>query len=461
MLKSASFAGMLELAIKFGGLLVLLPLVLNVFGAGDVAIWLLFNAIFSFTQLLNIGLTPTVTRFVAYKQSDSISSNDSVVASEAILSSSATCLVSCVDQTFNRISWSAIIVLISLGTLVVLDPVGACSDQASGWLAWLVIVVSSSLQLRSGKYRAYLCGVNKVALVAQVGAALSLLSLVSGVVCLLLGGQLFALVLVSQLAVVIGYACFRHLALSTKEKVLWRPTSKIEKRVLANIMSASWRSITGVMFSHGVLLLTGMIVANVSDARESAAYLLAIRLIQGISSVSRVPFYVKLPHLAKLFIQADTDTIIDVARQRMLIANLLLVLGCISVYLFGETILTVIGADTGFVSNGVWAVFSMATIFERIGAMHLQMYTLSNDVVWHIANGLAGSLTLLLFPPMLYSIGILGIAITLLCSNMFFYAPYCYIKNQRLFKFSFWEMNFLPNVIPAALMCAVFLALGL
>jgi hypothetical protein len=121
-------------------------------------------------------------------------------------------------------------------------------------------------------------------------------------------------------------------------------------------------------------------------------------------------------------------------------------------------LLTLLHSKTTFVSAAVWAVMCAAFFVERYGAMHLQLYSLSNHIVWHIANGVTGCL-MLAFALLLYPLlGMLAFALAMLMAYAGFYAVYSVAHSRRAYQFNLWTFERAISLPPALTMVA---ALGI
>jgi hypothetical protein len=72
---------------------------------------------------------------------------------------------------------------------------------------------------------------------------------------------------------------------------------------------------------------------------------------------------------------------------------------------------------------------------ERVGAMHIQLYSLTNHIVWHIANGVTGILLIATALVLYRWQGALGLPTAMLLINMVFYSPYAISYSSRAFGF--------------------------
>lgn len=56
----------------------------------------------------------------------------------------------------------------------------------------------------------------------------------------------------------------------------------------------------------------------------------------------------------------------------------------------------------------------LAALVERIGTLHLQLYTTTNHIVWHVANGVTGIIPLCPIPLAYWYLGVIGLPLGML-----------------------------------------------
>lgn len=185
--------------------------------------------------------------------------------------------------------------------------------------------------------------------------------------------------------------------------------------------------------SQGVTQMSGLVYAQIGASRDVAMYLLAVRLQQTLASMANAPFYSKIPTLARLWSKGEIDVIVQIARKAMSMTLWAFTLPIVFLGLLGPLILKLLESKTPFPSNEIWGLMAAAGFVERYGAMHLQLFSLSNKIVWHIANGITGVIFIvaawLLFP-IFYAP---AIPLAMLCANIGFYAWYCSSLSHRMF----------------------------
>jgi uncharacterized membrane protein YdcZ (DUF606 family) len=125
------------------------------------------------------------------------------------------------------------------------------------------------------------------------------------------------------------------------------------------------------------------------------------------------------------------------------------VAGGIGVALTADFALRLIHSKTAFVSPTIWLLTCCAFFLERLGAMYLQLYSTTNHIVWHIANGVTGTimlaLALLLYPHW----GVLAFPAAMLAAYLSFYTWYAIRLSAQAFQFGWLQFERQCAMLPA------------
>jgi hypothetical protein len=274
--------------------------------------------------------------------------------------------------------------------------------------------------------------------------------IITVLIVLLAHGGLLGVVLAQQVWVIISVLRNNWLCKNDRDfKVsLFSPVDRI---VFAAVWPSAWRSGIGVLMSFGIIQLSGIAYTQIVSTDEAAKYLFALRVIQIISQFSQAPFYSKLPELAKLRSQGLVTEQLVVAKKGMRLAHWTFVVGFLGVLLVVQPILSFIGSKTQFVSMNMWILMGAGYLAERVGAMHIQLYSTTNHIIWHIANGLTG-LAMLVLSVVLYGwLGAVALPLAMLVSYLCIYTPMAFYYSSRAFKFNSVEFELSVSVAPVLL----------
>ncbi len=437
--------------------LVVLPLLLTRFTAEEVAVWYVLVTMIGLQQLADLGFAPTFVRVIAYAMGGSSTLKDLrgrvEARSEGPRWDSVHRIWVTMRSVYARLTVGSLVLFSLLGTVGVRRPIESLADPTSGWLAWGVVVLAFGITLHGNAYSAYLQGVNQIALLRRWESYASIAAMITSVVVLLLGGRLLALVISHQTWAVVNVIRNRWLATQVEGGRLRRFLGTgTDREVMDAVWGSAIRSGIGVIFSRGVIISSGLIYAQVADAAALAGYLVAFRVAQMLMDFSNAPFYSKLPLLATLRSQGKDAEQALVAARGMQLSYWSFVIGAITVGMVASAGLRWIGSSVHWVTPSLWAMLSIAFFVERFGAMHLQLYSTTNHIIWHLANGISGTVYLVVSTTLLSPLGVFAFPVGILVGYLSFYSWYAPWSVYKSFTFDFWRFQRRTVLAPAVVM---------
>jgi len=441
-------------------LVVVLPLILTRLTTEEIALWYLFSTLIGLQFLVDMGFSPTFSRIIAYGMGGSDASD---LKDLRIIKQSTNLAepnwetiekICCTMQTVNlRLTVISIILLATLGTWSLVKPILATTDVTSGWLCWGVILLASCFTLIGSTYNFYLQGVNQIALLRRWESFTSLCSIATSFIVLLLNGGLLGLVIANQGWLVINILRNRWLCSKIENGRLQQFTDKkVDPIVFEAVWPSAWRSGVGVFMSSGLVQISGVIYSQFGIPSQVASYLLALRLMQIVNIFSQAPFYTKLPLLAKLRSEGNLKQQVNVAKRGMVLAYWTFVAGFIAFGLLATPLLRLIGSNVEFGSPWLWGIMGLTTFAERYGGMHIQLYSTTNHIIWHIASGVSGVIYIIVSLALSRKIGVYAIPVGTLAGYLCFYCWYSAMHSYRAFGLKFWEFERSVSFIPLLIM---------
>lgn len=464
--QSASVMTWTAITVRLAGFAILLPLVLRYFAVEEVTLWLLFSAITSFQFLADFGFGQTFSREIAYGfvgrslvDSHDSSVNQPSAVEEAIAKpnwgsiQSATIVML---WLYWRLALLAVLLFGILGTWAAIGPIERVTHPQLAWIAWIVVILSTGVSIYGSAYTCFLVGANRIELQKRWEAVVGGIALLAQATVLIAGAGLLGLVLVAQLGLIAQVLVNRSLALYVSDGRFGKTAgSNLDKRLLGAMWPAAWRTAIGSFTSIGVSRGMAITMANLLVASEAATVLLALRIIQTISQISNVPFYVKLPELNRLRASRQISLLAKRSVKFMQTSLFLYGIGAILVDLVARQLFAYIGSQTQFPDHLFWLTLTSAVFVERFGGMHIQLLLTSNTVIAHVANGVTGAIWIvglfILFPIM----GALALPVSMLIAYAGFYGWYSVAPALRSIPgVSFWKFEGQVVLIPVILLMA-------
>lgn len=456
---SPTFTTWGSLSVRLASVLVVLPVVLVRFAPPEVALWQLFTTIFMLALLLDFGLAPTFARLFAYARGGATLADMARIHHDVLAGprtsdpAVAASVMAALRWLYPRMAIGVTLVMALLGTLGLMNAVSQSQDTTAAWSAWALVLSTTGVAVWGSAYAAALQGMDKIAIMRRWDVAIGLGQIASSSLVLLLGGELLALVAVYQAWVVVGALRNRWL-LRRLHPELFAARPAPLPAVMKVMWPPAWRSGLGVLLSQGVIQASGLVYSQLAPAAEVAAYLLALRLIMLISQFCQAPFYTKLPRMAELQAAGQQAQQLRMAQRGMRIAYWVFVAGALAGALAVEPLLHTIGSSTPFVPPGVWALLAMAFFAERFGAMHLQLYSLTNHIVWHIANGVTGVVMIVVAVVAYVRFGVYAFPTAMLFAYLSFYCVYSVAHTRAAFKLRVLSFESSTAIPAAAALCA-------
>lgn len=452
-----------SLVTRVGGMAILLPLVLRSFSSAEVALWLLFGAVAMLQIVGDMGFSQTFTRAISNVRGGAdigelkrldvrrVVSDQRTPNADALMR-----VLSAMRPIYSRIALVCLIVLITLGTYAVFPMVVPVQRQgAEGvWFAWMMVIGSNTFAVWGNVYQAYLSGTEKIALLRRWEALFGLLSIVFSCLILAFGGGLVSLVVSQQLWIVAGI--LRNRWLCTKDAIfVYSANAPKDEEVIRTVWPSAWRSGVGVLMSLGIVQASGFVLARIESPSNLASYMLGLRLIQTISQISSAPFYSKIPLLARLCAEGKVSDLLAIARRGMQIANATFLSGFLVLGVFADDIFALIGSETSFPDRWMWTLLGAAFFVERVGAMHIQLYSVTNHIIWHVANGWTGCAMILASYVAYKYFGVAGLPMAMFFSYLFIYCSISVFHSYRAFELSFWRFDAPSAILPLVLASAI------
>lgn len=445
-------------------LVVVLPLVLNRLTTAEISLWYLFSIIIGLQLLADLGFTPTFSRVIAYGMGGSTEIDDfrdlkknesNCQPNWAIIEK----ICSTMRHIYQRLNLISLTLLIIFGTWSLVKPISETANQTQAWIAWGVIIISSAINFQGNNYNSYLQGTNQIALLRRWEIVTSIGAILTSCIVLMIGGGLLGLVVANQIWIIIN-VLRNYWLCQIVENGHFKQFQDlgIDQEIIKYIWPSAWRTALGVFMGYGLTQASGIFYAQISSAENVASYLLALRLIEMVSVFSQAPFYSKLPLLAKLRSQGQISQQVKIAQKGMTISYWSYFIGFVIIGIFAHPLLRLIGSNAEFVPKLLWGVLGLGKFVERYGAMHIQLYSTTNHIIWHIANGITGLIylgcSLLLFS----FIGVYAFPVGILVSNVGFYSWYSASHSYKAFGLRFWNFEkktmFFP-LIGAILYCLI------
>ena len=379
--------------------IILYPIVLSRSNENEVAIWLLWISIINLSHMLDMGFVGSFSKHISYvmggvksivlyKKDFNFGQFSTGSPNWPLMEK----LYSMMGLIFFGLAVISIGILSTLGTLSVKRVILINTNISELWMAWWFIVLTIGVMIYGRKYRAILHGMNYIPLINRWNILYTLLGIVFSLFAYYIFNSIIAIIVVTQTFVMFTVIRDRYLLKYVVEDKRFSKFKKISwsQECFWPVFSPSWRSAISMVSAVGVVEATGIIYAQVANVKMLTAYLLSLRIMNVMSSISRAPFYSKLPKYARLRAEGKIHELVNTVKRSITISLFTFVLGAISVALFIEPILVMIQADSSFVPISLWLLMANVWFIERNHGMHAQIYGTINHEPFYIPISITG-----------------------------------------------------------------------
>jgi len=426
--RSSTLVSWVSLLVRIGGLAVLLPLVIVRFSVEEVLIWQMLSSLTLMVSYIDFGFGPTFTRLVAFgrgggtmagiQQPKAPRAEPSDDASSQSLDLAA--ILGTQRVVYCSLALAATAIAAVAGTAALWCPIALLDNPAEGWVAWGLTLASAVLALLTTLYSSIVIGFDRIVELRRVEIVVGAFQLLVASLIIASGLGLVALI-VCYLAANLAMFCLsawlarrhtRHLA------------QRFEMRVFQAVWPGAWRSGVGILMASGTVQASGLLFAQLASPAASASYLIVLRLVSVLGQLANAPFYTKLPRLSVLRAKGDTAAVRTLAAKGFRLTAWTYVVGALSLVWLGPPLLAMIKSSVPMPPADLTILLVLSQYIERYSATHLQIYSTTNHIVWHLAAGITGLLMIVLMLVLVPLIGPVGVPTAMIVGYLAFYAGY-------------------------------------
>lgn len=365
--------GYLSQFLQYGASLLLLPLLLRKLDAAELGIWYVFISISAFVSMLDMGLSPTISRNVSY-----IASGAKQLLKDSFITINPTetdkidygllqAVISASKRIYLGMACLAFTLLASIGTWYIYSvSKGHIKPEilASSWIIFVIATwinvyykfYSPILQGRGLFAEFYRC--NAIANIAGVAVTAVLIYFGSGLPGVALGflvssltGRWLSWKYLYDQHFLTNLGAAPEAPLSTWEifKLLWHN---------------AWRLGLGVVGAFLILRANTFLASAYLGLSITAQYAIAVQLYTALQSMATVYFNTKQPQFARLRIYNNQQGLRRAVTQSLLATNSFFLLSALGLVALGAPLLNLLGSKTELLPREVLAFMTFMYFLE-------------------------------------------------------------------------------------------------
>lgn len=360
-------------------------------------------------------------------------------------------IIGYMSKVYGYLSLGLFFVTLLFGVLFLKGQIGSSSNPNAGYAVLAVYCLLSPIVIYGGVFSNQLQGYHLISKVKLAESIFNICTILSNIFLLMNFRNIYLLIINNLIWQLIAVLYNRRLV-----KVLITVNFENGQNAFGknNTLDSFYsirddikKTLIGSIFSQGIYTGSIFVCSKLLGTDILATYLFAFNLILNVRGFALVPFYSNLPMMATLAKGDKIEELLKFAQRKMLIVYFVFT----SLFLFFMILikLSVFDDQTNIElpDTQLWYLLGLAFFLERFGAMHLQLYTMSGDVIWHKANGFAGVLILLVWILTYRFLNERSFPVALIVAYSTIYAYLSVLPSYKYLRTNFWKFEkytFLP-----------------
>jgi len=362
--------------LRFGGVLLVLPVVLRSVPTAELGLFYFFQTLNVVTSLIDAGVGPTVYRSVSYAfaGAQSLKEKGYEVETTKEEASPNAGLLARIVGTYSRFYLLGAGVLLFVFLVICSPFVWHLTEQinnpASGRGVWILLAGAGAFNFAGSLWNSVLAGLNRIREQQRVQLVSIAIGYLVTIVALLLGWGLWAL----AVSTVIQAFLSRELARRISHSYLFYLGVDLKKLsfdsgLFATLWPSAWRS---GLVSAGVsayLSIPVFYTSSFTNLDQAASVGLAMQIALTVGQVASVVILVKGPLFGILRVSGEIGKLHKIFYQRLVIATFLSLAGSIGVLMMGNWFIhDLIRSKTHLPSLGVLALILLFVALDNLQA---------------------------------------------------------------------------------------------
>lgn len=389
--------------LKIASSVLLLPFILKMMPSEEVAIWSVFMTISAFAAVLDFGFNPSFTRNVTYVFSGvrALKREGHGVVTEyngdidyGLLKG----LISTMKWFYFRMAVLLFLLMSTVGTVYITSILNKYhGDKTEVIIAWIILCILNTYNLYTLFYDSLLQGKGLIKRSKQILIIGQTTYLVIASILIINGQGLISIVSAQAISIVI-IRIISNKAFFTKD--LKFKLSNAETKPRKGIINAIYPNAVKI----GLAMLGSFIIERASiivgslylSLDEIASYSITVQIISVMGSLAVIYTSTYLPKMAQLRVTNEIMAIKDIYIKGELVLLLTYIIGGISLILFGDWLLHLIGSQTSLISLNLMIIAIIVSILEKNHSLAGAVLVTKNEVPFFKASIFAALLTMIL-----------------------------------------------------------------
>jgi O-antigen/teichoic acid export membrane protein len=397
--KNAFLMTCLEMIVRYGVSVVVLPVALKKLESVELAYYLFISTLMALAYLADSGFSQTIVRASAYFKAGAAEIPERVT--ELTFADTKNKpnwqavgrLIATSNRIYLLIGLAATVLLSTLGVGAALNIISQQNNRVDAWLSYFLLIVLSFFLLQVSRWSSLLQGLNEVARAKRIELVLGVIRLFGIAAALLAGFGVLGVVSVMCITALVSLFLTRMAVIQIiRENGVHKEHEILDSEMLKKLWPSTWRM--GVICWGSYLIYYGssLVVSQIPDSKQIASYLLTFQVVTLLYRFATSPSLVYQPQVAAAVSNGDLGRVNYLTMKIMRYSLAMYVLGGLLIYYFGGDALILIKSKSQMLSSDILLLMLVMYLLEMQHSIHAGIYIATNHVPFMVpalASGLA------------------------------------------------------------------------
>lgn len=451
--------------VNFGSNLIVFPLLIKVYDDIEVSFWFLISTIIGFAMMADTGFGSALQRAVAYfnagaktlpkdkKEYDSIEEIKDKRPNYKQLND----VLETSKRIYNFLSLISLAFVMIGGTIIVWNIMKQSGHRLDLWVGFLILVPDIFILMNTIKWSSFMKGLNFIAVEAKLSTLIGVSKVIVFTLFLSFGFKPAYLIAFMLAADTFRFFYIRNFIKNwfknnVKPYISEKPT--FSKRIFSSLWAASWR--LGGIFWGNYFVEQGdnIIIAQVSNPKIMASFLISKKILEIFKSISLTTFYAKIPIVFELTAQKKIKELRAFSSGYMFFGLYILVMAYATIIIFGNSLLEFFNIEKRLIDLPILILICATMVLDLHSSYHAGIYTSTNHIPFLIPSLASGLVIFVAGILIVETRGIYGVVVVRFIVQLLFnnwYAPYLSLKllnwrvDKYLYEFPAYGLKFMIN----------------
>lgn len=395
--ESALFMTSLEMVVRYGVTVIVLPVALNKLESTELAFFLFINTLMALAYLADSGFSQTIVRGSAYFRAGAVEIPERVtelsyVDTEEMPNWKAVGrLIATSNRIYLVIGLAATALLSTLGVAAAFNIITKQANWITAWLTYVLLILLSFFLLQVSRWSSLLQGLNQVASAKRIELVVGVARLFGIAAAMLTGFGVLGVVIVMIVSSLFSLIFTRLAVLRIiRDNGVCKEHITYDSEMLKRLWPSTWRMGAICWGSYLIYYGSSLIISQIPDPKQITSYLLTFQVVTLLYRFSSSPSLVYQPQVAAAVSNGDLLKVNQLTVKIMRYSLAIYIAGGLLVFFFAGDLLILIKSKSQLLDNKILLLLLVMYLLEMHHAIHAGIYMATNHIPFMIPSMISG-----------------------------------------------------------------------